>query len=79
MGEVDEILISSDRGQMMLGFEGSPNKMYFTQGTILPTGRSVVECLTHNRDSPGLNPPFANVLKFVHFWSLHDAPVHSAV
>ena len=29
MGEVDEILISSDRVQnvMMLGFEGSPNKM----------------------------------------------------
>ena len=27
VGEVDEILISSDRVQMMLGFEGSPNKM----------------------------------------------------
>ena len=26
MGEVDEILISSDRIQMILGFEGSPNE-----------------------------------------------------
>ena len=29
MGEVDEILISSDRVEMMHGFEGSPNKMKF--------------------------------------------------
>ena len=37
MGEVDEILISSDRVQIMLGFEGSPNKKYnFTQGTTSP-------------------------------------------
>ena len=79
MGEVDEILISSDHVQMMLGFEGSLIKCNFTQGTILPTGRSVVKCLTHNRDSPGLNPPFANVLKFGHFCSLHDASIHSAV
>ena len=26
-GEVDEILISSDHVEIMLGFEGSPNKM----------------------------------------------------
>ena len=74
MGEVDEILISSDRVEMMLGI-----KCNFTQGTTLPTGRSVVECRTHNRDSPGLNPPFAIVFKFGHFRSLHDASVHSAV
>ena len=79
MGDVDEILISSDRVEMMLGFEGSPNKINFTQATILPTGRSVVKCRTHNRDSPGVNPPFANILKFGHFRSLHDASVHSAV
>ena len=79
MGEVAEILISSDRVQMMLGFEGSPNKCNFTQGTIFPTGRSVVKCRTRNRYIPCLNPPFANVLKFGHFRSLHDASVHSAV
>ena len=35
--------------------------------------------LTHNRETPGLNPPIATVSKFGHFRSLHDAPVHSAV
>ena len=73
MGEVDEILISSDHVQMILGFEGHP--IFYTRN--YPP--SVVECRTHNRDSPGLNPPFANVLKFGHFRSLHDASVHSAV
>ena len=79
MGEVDEILIFSDHVEMMLGFEGHPIKCNFTQGTTLPTGRSVVECRTHNRYSPGLNPPFATVFKFGHFRSLHVASVHSAV
>ena len=40
---------------------------------------SAVECRTGNRESPGLNPPFPNVLKSGHFRSLRDAPVHSAV
>ena len=62
--EVDEILISSDRVQ-------------FDTRNILPTGSSVVECQTHNRDSLGSNPLFATVSRFGHFRSLHD--VHSAV
>ena len=59
MGEVDEILISSDHIEMISDLKGHPIKCNFTQGTTHPTGRSVVECRTHNRDSPGLNPPFA--------------------
>ena len=41
-------------------------------------GSSVVECQTSSRESPGSNPPFATVLKFGHFHSLHDTSVHSA-
>ena len=52
VGEVDEILISSDRVPMV-DLKGHTIKCNFTQGTILPTGRSMVECRTHNRDSPG--------------------------
>ena len=40
---------------------------------------SVLECQARNRGSPGLNPPFAAILKPGHFYSIHDAPVHSAV
>ena len=40
---------------------------------------SVVECQTHNRESPGSNPPFAIVSKFGHFHSLHDASVDASV
>ena len=32
-----------------------------------------------NRDSPGSNHPFAIFLEFVHFRSLHNASIHSAV
>ena len=31
------------------------------------------ECWTRNLDSSVSNPPFATVLKFGHFLSLHDA------
>ena len=34
-------------------------------------GSSGVECRTHNRESPGSNPPFATVSKLGHFCSLH--------
>ena len=33
----------------------------------LERGSSVVECRTRNRESPGLNPPFATISKFVLF------------
>ena len=47
--------------------------------TVVERSSSAVECRPRNRESPGLNPPFATVSKFGHLISLHDAPVHSAV
>ena len=42
-------------------------------------GTSMLECRTHNQESPGSIPPFATVSKFGHFRSLHNAPIHLAV
>ena len=46
---------------------------------VVERDNSVVECWTRNRDISGSIPPFATVLKFGYFRSLHDVPVHSSV
>ena len=40
---------------------------------------SVVECRTHNRESPGSNPPLLPFRRLGIFVLFTDAPVHSAV
>ena len=55
-------------------FEMWISGVYVTEFGIvccLERGSSVIECRTPNRDSPGLNPPFATASKFWHFRSLH--------
>ena len=46
---------------------------------LVELGSPVLECRSHNRESPGSNPPFVSVSKFMHFRSLQEASVHSAV
>ena len=60
-------------------FSGKFDTPTLPQLLYVKRGSSEVECRTRNRDSPGLTPPFATVLKFGHFHSLHDGSVHSGV
>ena len=50
-------------------------QLYNYLDMFMERGSSVVEWRTRNQVSPGLNPPYATVLKFGHFHSLHDASV----